>query len=98
MTFQIDTGMPEHTIRSVLPDWFLDQYEDTTSDAALAHDYGYHMIAKSRQPARLETVRRHFKMSWQALQYIAELQPEVFDEVLCAYAEKALLFEQPNAA
>lgn len=95
---QIDTSAPEYSIRNCLPDWFLDQAHETDTDAQLARAYGYHLIWQMGQRKKLETVRRHFTDAWPALRFIADLQPQVFDEVMCAYAETALRFEHPNVA
>lgn len=96
---EINTGTPvQPTIRNHLPAWFLDMHEDSASDADLARDYGHHMIWQTKQPVKLETVRKHVRQDWAALGFIADLQPEIFDEVICAIAERALLFENPDAA
>lgn len=71
--------------------------EDAT-DAQIAHDYGYHLIWQMQNPKMMKTVRKHLLRDFAALEFVAELQPEVFDEVLMAYAERAMAFEQPHAA
>lgn len=97
MTFKIDTGHAS-TLRMHLPDWFLDDADDTDSDYKLAHDYALHMAWKTKQPVKLETVREHLIASWPTLFMIGKLYPEMLDEVLIAYAERAMTFDQPNAA
>lgn len=97
MTFKIDTG-GSSALRNNLPTWFLDECADDADDRQLAHDYAYHLIWRTRQPAKLETVRRHITYAWPALFTISSLYPELFDEVMCAYAERALIFDHPNAA
>lgn len=93
MTFIIDTGPDLTDTRDLLPDWFRDIYPDGQPVERLFHDYGYHLIAQIKQPKKMDTVRKHILMDWRAIRVLADLQPGVFDELLCAYAERALAFE-----
>jgi hypothetical protein len=87
MTFQIDTGTaPAWGIRDRLPTWFLDQQEETATDAQLAFTYGQWLISETRRPKKVATVRDHLLAAWRIMPLIAEHHPEVFDELLCAYA------------
>lgn len=87
MTFTIDTGTtPAWGIRDRLPDWFLDQQADDATDAQLAFTYGQWLIAEAQRPKKVETVRKHMLAAWWFLPTLADHHPEVFDELLCAYA------------
>ncbi len=86
MTFIIDTGATVSPLRDRLPDWFLDQQPETATDAQLAFTYGQWLISETQRPKRVETVRKHLLAAWWCLPIIADHHPEVFDELLCAYA------------
>lgn len=99
MTFDIDAEtIPPTDARALLPDWFMDQQPEDVTEYKAAHDYAYHLIHHFKQPKTMATVRRHFLMRTQFLARLAELDGDLFDEVLCAYAERALIFDQPHAA
>lgn len=93
MTFIIDTGLDPTDSRNLLPGWFCDIYPEDQPVERLFHDYGYHLISQIQQPKKMDTVRKHILMDWLAIRALASLQPGVFDELLCAYAERALAFE-----
>lgn len=84
--------------RSMVPDWFLDQSPAGAGERTIAHDYAYHLIAEFTKPKTMKTVRRRLLTNTEFLHRLAEIHPEIFDEVICAYAERALIFEQPDAA
>lgn len=88
MTFTIDTGTAPQQwgIRERLPDWFLDQQADDATDAQLAFTYGQWLIGETQRPRKVETVRKHLLAAWRIMPLIAEHHPEVFDQVLTAYA------------
>lgn len=91
MAFIIDTGPVADPARSLIPDWFWDTYptDGTSSDRAI-HDYGYHLIGALKNPAKMDTVRKHTLAQWQFLRLLAETHPGVFDEFMAAYAERVL--------
>jgi len=84
-SFTIDTGVTS-ILRERLPDWFLDQQSDTATDAQLAFTYGQWLISEAMRPKKVETVRKHLLAAWWVLPIIADLHPEVFDEILTHYA------------
>ena len=86
MTFTIDTGPAPRGLRDRLPDWFLDQEPEDATDARLCFDYGQWLIAATAKPKTVKTVRTHLLAAWWFLPTLAEQHPEVFDELLCAYA------------
>ena len=83
--FIIDTGN-KSVLRERLSDWFLDQQDDAATDAQLAFTYGQWLISETQRPRKVETVRKHILAAWWFLPHLAEHHPEVFDELLCAYA------------
>jgi hypothetical protein len=90
-SFTIDTGV--QTARppiDFVPDWFRDAYSVEPSAERVIHDYGYHLIGALRNPAKVETCRKHTIMHWGFLRNLAEIHPSVFDEFMCAYAERVL--------
>ena len=91
--FVIDTGKPEFNPLDLIPDWFRDNYASDADAKRIIHDYGYHLIGQTTNPAKLDTVRKHTLASWQFLRALAEHHPGVFDEFICAYAERALAFD-----
>jgi len=96
MTFVIDTGETAG-VRSLIPDWFLDQYAVAPDDSRAVHDYAYHLIGSVNNPKTMKTVREHTLAAWGFLRALAEMHPEVFDEFICAYAERALSFDDPQS-
>lgn len=92
MAFEIDTGVTAFDVLDLIPDWFKDQC-NSTDKSRIVHDYGYHLIGATKNPAKLETVRKHTIAQWQFLRELAAMHPDVFDEFLCAYAERAMAFE-----
>ena len=93
-SFEIDTGTPvAFDPTDLIPDWFKDQYPALPEASRLIHDYGYHLIGATKNPAKMETVRRHTLVQWQFLRHLADAHPDVFDEFICAYAERALAFD-----
>lgn len=93
MTFAIDTGAPAAmTIADYVPDWFKDTIGEAT-EYRLSHDFAYHLIGDMKNPKTFKTVRKHLLQNWQFLRLLGEQQPDVFDEVLTAFSERALAFE-----
>lgn len=84
--------------RSLVPDWFLDQLAAGVTEHQTAHDYAYHLISAFTLPKTMPTVRSRLLDANAFLLRLAEIDPALFDEVICAYAERALIFDQPNAA
>lgn len=96
MTFTIDTGITEFDPKRLLPDWFMDLYETEPSAEVAVRGYAYHLIGSLNAhdgPKKLETVRRHFIAQWALIGLLAKIHPTVFDELLCAYAERAQRFD-----
>lgn len=93
MNIKIDTGEVITPAIAYVPGWFRDQYTVEPDDARIVHDYAYHLIGSMKNPKKLETVRGHMLAQWRFLQLLADMHPAVFDELLCAYAERALTFE-----
>jgi hypothetical protein len=87
--FAIDTGAPADTFdeRSLVPDWFRDMHGDADT-SRLFHDYAYHMIGAMQNPKQWKTVRKHILHDWGFLRALSQHHPDVFDEVLAAYAER----------
>ena len=97
----LDEPIAPTDIRNFVDYWFLDQMDADASEADVARQFAYHMIWKTEQPKKMETVRKHFIAKWGFLSNLARDYPEHFDEVLCAYAERALRFDEittPKAA
>lgn len=94
MGFHIDTGTTQAAFDplNLVPDWFRDNYADI-NDPKIIHDYGYHLIGQTTDPKTMATVRKHTLASWSFLRCLGEQHPEVLDEFICAYAERALTFE-----
>lgn len=97
MVFEIDTGVIERTAISYLPDWFLDQYyPELPDERRVVHDFAYHLIGTLSAhdgSKKMETVRKHTMAQWGFLRILADMHPAVFDEFICAYAERALAFD-----
>ena len=92
-TFEIDTGVFDQApaLLAQIPDWFLDQYTVLPDESRALHDYGYHLIGWLQDPngpKKMATVRKHFLCHWVFLRNLAEQHPDVFDELLAAYAER----------
>lgn len=97
----IDTGTPVENAKSIkafIPGFVLDELPEDVTDEAAARAFAYHMIWKIQQPRKMETVRDHYVANWWFLFRLAELEPEVFDEVQMAFAERALAFDHPELA
>ena len=86
----IDTGPVTHPADRLIPDWFLDGAPPDADKNRLMHDYAYHVIGAMRNPVKLETVRRHVLAEWAFVAELAKTHPAVFDELICAYAERVL--------
>ncbi len=92
MTFQIDTGTAPSPLDRI-PDWFRDTYPDERDVARIVHDYGYHLIGamnpdNPNNPKTVATVRKHMLAAWWFIRDLAEMHPDVFDELMTAYAER----------
>lgn len=84
--------------RSMIPDHVLDIFPDDVSEHQAAVAYAYDIISSFNRPKTMATVRRKLIAANKFLLRLSEIDAAVFDEVMCAYAERALIFEQPNAA
>lgn len=93
MSFVIDTGTQEVTIATFISDWFKDQYPENTPVEKLAHDYAYHLIGALKNPKMMKTVRTHFVAQFPFMQRLAEMHPDVFDELVAAYTERWMTFD-----
>jgi len=92
-SFEIDLGQTQFDPRDLVPDWFADQLPRDTTTERLFHEYAYHLIGATNDPAKMETVRRHTLAQWRFLRHLADMHPAIFDEFLMAYAERAMSFE-----
>ena len=86
MAFKIDTGAPAFNPVTLLPDWFRDQHPEDAPFERLAFAYGQWMLAEVDRPQMTKTARKHMLFSWRFMGLLAECHPEVFDEILVAYA------------
>lgn len=84
--------------RALIPDFILDDMPAAVSEYDAAHAYAYHLIWDFKQPKTIATVRKKLLRANSFLTRLAEIDPDLFDEVICAFAERALIFDQPNAA
>lgn len=84
--------------RSLIPDNVLDLLPEDVTEAKAAELYAYDLIAKFNAPKRLDTARGYFLSANRFLLRLAEINPTLFDEVICAYSERALIFDSKNAA
>jgi hypothetical protein len=84
-TFVIETGPAD--VAHGIPDWFVDQMPADASPERLMHQYGYHLLGKLREYKADTPRRKHLLLHWSFLQRLAGVHPEIFDEVLAAYAE-----------
>lgn len=93
--FVIDTGAATNPFdpRNLVPDWFRDLYSAEPETERLVHDYGLHLIGALGNPAKLETCRKWTMREWNFLRALAETWPDIFDQYLVAYAERASVFE-----
>ena len=97
----IDTGTPEAnelSIKAFISDFVLDELPADVTDEAAAIAFAYHIIWKIKQPKTMDTVRKHYLANWAFLARLAVMLPDHFDEVQCAYAERALAFDHPELA
>jgi hypothetical protein len=86
----IDTGNAVSPAIEQVPDWFRDQYE-IQDESRIAHDFAFHMIGEmldENGPRKIETIRRHMTARWGFILALAEMHPDVFDELLTTYAER----------
>lgn len=90
--------IPPTDARALIPDFVLDELPDGVDEVKAAQTYAYHLIWQFKQPKMLKTVRDRILFANRFLMRLAEIDPDLFDEVICAYAERALIFDQPNAA
>lgn len=95
MSITIDTGVTQSAVDPIamVPTWFRDFYADNEDPARIIHDYGLHLAAALNNPKKMETVRRHTLAQWEFLRCLAETHPEIFDEFIVAYAERAQRFD-----
>lgn len=84
--------------RAFIPDFIMDDLPDEVSEMKAAQTYAYHLIWDFKQPKMIATVRKKLLRANVFMSRLAEIDPDLFDEVICAYAERALIFDQPNAA
>lgn len=87
---KIDTGHAASPALEQVPDWFRDEC-DTTDERRIAHDYAYHMIGEmldENGPRKVETIRKHMLARWGFLYALADMHPDLFDEVFTSYAER----------
>jgi hypothetical protein len=92
MPFEIDTGVTAFDTIELVPDWFRDQCKSADKDR-IFHDYAYHLIGATKGPVKMATVRDHTLAQWRFLRELAAMHPDVFDEFICAYAERAMAFD-----
>ena len=98
MTFVIDTGAPGiPTAVDLVADWLRDQCPADYTPAQIVQAYAHHLMGHMspdrgdpRRPVRLSTIRDHFMANRRFVWAVAEEQPELFDEILVAYAERVL--------
>ena len=88
--FQIDTGAEVQAFDPVnlLPDWFRDQNDENAPFDKLAYTYGQWMLEEVQRPAKAATARKHLLFSWRFLSHLAEVHPEIFDDIFAAYAAR----------
>jgi hypothetical protein len=87
MTLIIDTGAPQINPTQGVPDWFVDMMPEGTPPERIMHNYAYNLIGKLSDYSSMKFARKHLMMHWGFLSRLAEIHPEIFDEVLSAYAE-----------
>jgi hypothetical protein len=92
-SFEIITEETAFDPASLIPDWFKDQYAVTPDTSRLMHDYAFHLIGALQNPVKMETVRKHTLAQWNFLRHLADMHPDVFDEFICAFAERAMAFD-----
>jgi hypothetical protein len=96
-SFMIDTGASQFNPLDRIPAWFRDQ-ADNMDDPALLRSYGMHILGTLqvprtqvgwlRRPKLVNTVRDHLLADWMLLRDLAKAYPDIFDEILAAYAER----------
>lgn len=84
------------SIKRLIPDHVLDQLPDNASDFEAAQAFAHHMIWHMQQPKTMPTVRKHYLAQWAFLAELAELDPDLFDELQRAYADRAYTFDHPE--
>jgi hypothetical protein len=90
MGFEIDTGFEPRRPVDFVDDWFRDLHPSDAADVDVMRGFAQHVMGEMRNPAKFETVRRHFLMRWSFVRAVADLDPALFDEILAAYAERWL--------
>lgn len=83
----IDTGAPQIDVTHGIPDWFMDLMPEGTTPERAMHQYAYHIVGKLSEYHSSKFARRFFLGHWPFLGRLAEIYPEIFDEVMTAYAE-----------
>lgn len=91
MAILIDTGAPD--VLAFIPNWFRDLQPADAPPDRIAHDFAYHLIGDMTNPKTFKTVRKHLLQNWSFLHELAEMHPDVFDEVLQAFVERSLTFD-----
>lgn len=94
----MDEPLAPTDARSFIPDFVMDGLPEAATEGEAAQAYAYHLIWQFNQPKTLKTVRERLVYANRFLLRLYEIDPALFDEVMCAYAERALIFDQPNAA
>ena len=94
----LDEPIAPTDARAFIPDFILDELPAGLDEMKAAHTYAYHLIWDFKQPKTIATVRKKLLRANSFLNRLAEIDPDLFDEVICAFAERALIFDQPNAA
>lgn len=95
----IDTGTPDDngtSIKAHISDFVLDELPSNVSDEDAARAFAQHIIWKIQQPKMMETVRNHYLANWSFLWRLAQINPELFDEVQRAYGDRAYAFDHPE--
>lgn len=83
----IDVGAPQIDVTHGIPDWFMDLMPEGTAPERAMHQYAYHLIGKVAEYKSMKFARRFLVGHWPFLARLAEIHPEIFDEVLASYAE-----------
>lgn len=82
-------------VRELIPDHVLDGLPEDATEYDAACVYGYHLIYEIRKPKTVKTARKRLLTNQQFLWRLADIEPAVFDEIMCAFAERALDFDRP---
>jgi hypothetical protein len=85
MTFTIDTGIHAD---APFPDWFVDRF-DHLPMREQCRVYAEHIVGEIEAAAKTETARKRLLFNWRALDHIGAVNPDAFDHILIAYADKA---------